>query len=208
MLLFSHHMPIPLQPASLPFLCASPHFIGPTCYLIAYFVQFRLRPQIIYFRVPSSLSISLPPYTSAGLTAVLCISPLVFTFIFLSHNTPATLYQFFHPLCTLWVTSGPRYPSSATIDPTFVNIFTLLLSLSMHMYLRVLKFTAPQVFSLLSTNLQSSLFHCSSPFLKPLFYLFSSSTTHHYVVCKQRTPIGLLFDAQSHHIQYHVKQVW
>ena len=42
----------------------------------------------------------------------------------------------------------------------------------------------------------SSLFHCSSPFLKLPFYMISSSTAqYYYIVC------------QSHHIQYHVKQV-
>ena len=47
-------------------------------------------------------------------------------------------------------------------------------------------FFAPRLFSLPSTNLQSSLFHCSSPFLKfPLYML--SSTAHHYIVCKRYT---------------------
>ena len=61
--------------------------------------------------------------------------------------------------------------------------------------------------SILSTNLQYSLFHCSSPFLKLPFYMVSSSTARHNIVCKQHTPRGLLFDALPHHIQYHVKQI-
>ena len=42
------------------------------------------------------------PYISAGLTTVLYTFPLIFMFILLSHNTPDTLFQFFHPLCTRW----------------------------------------------------------------------------------------------------------
>ena len=69
-------------------------------------------------------------------------------------------------------------------------------------------FIAPQVFSLPSTNLQSSLFHCSSPFPKLPFYVVSSSVAQHDIVCKQHTLVrGLLFDAPSHYIQDHVKQV-
>ena len=51
--------------------------------------------------------------------------PLIFTFILLSHNTLDTLFQFFHPLCTRWVTSASSYPSSTNVDPRYVNVFTL-----------------------------------------------------------------------------------
>ena len=46
-------------------------------------------------------------------------------FILLSHNTPDTLFQFFHPLCTRWVTSASSSPSSANVDPRYVDVFTL-----------------------------------------------------------------------------------
>ena len=61
--------------------------------------------------------------------------------------------------------------------------------------------------NLVKSNRQSSLFHCTSPFLKLPFYMLSSTTAQQYVVCRQHTPRGLLFDAPSHHIQYQVKQV-
>ena len=65
------------------------------------------------------------PYSSAGLTTVLYTFPLIFTFILLSHNTPDTLFQFFHPLWTRWVTSASSSPSTANVDPWYVNVFTL-----------------------------------------------------------------------------------
>ena len=65
------------------------------------------------------------PYISAGLTTVLYTFPLIFMFILLSHNTPVTLFQFFHPLCTRWVTSASSSPSSAKVDPRYVNVCTL-----------------------------------------------------------------------------------
>ena len=65
------------------------------------------------------------PYTSAGLATVMCIFPLIVTFILLSHNTPCTLFQLFLLLCTMWVTSASRTPSSANVDSRYVNVFTL-----------------------------------------------------------------------------------
>ena len=52
-------------------------------------------------------------------------SPFFFSFILLSHNTPDTLFRFFHPLCTQWVTSTSSSQSSANVDPGCVNVFTL-----------------------------------------------------------------------------------
>ena len=60
------------------------------------------------------------PYISAGLATVLYTFPLIVTFIFLSHNTTDTFFPFFHPLCTLWVTSACSSPSSANVDPIYV----------------------------------------------------------------------------------------
>ena len=42
--------------------------------------------------------------------------PLVFTLIFLSHNTPATLFPFTHPLCTMRATSEPSQRRSHTCE--------------------------------------------------------------------------------------------
>ena len=61
------------------------------------------------------------PYISAGFATVLS----TFLFIFLSHITPDTLSQLFHSLCTMWVTSASSSPSSANVDPRYVNAFTL-----------------------------------------------------------------------------------
>ena len=65
------------------------------------------------------------PYISADLTTVLYIFPLIVTFILLSQKTPDTLFRFFHPLYTLWVTSASSSPSSAYVDTMYVNVFTL-----------------------------------------------------------------------------------
>ena len=119
-----------------------------------------------------------------------------------------TLFGFFHPLCTLWVTSAYRSPSSANVDPRYVKVFTLF-TVSHCKWISVswCSLHLNTIFSILSTKLQSSLFHCSSSFPKLPFYMVSSSTAQHNIVCKQHTPRRLLFDAPSHHIQYHVKQV-
>ncbi|KAK7086884.1 hypothetical protein SK128_003007 [Halocaridina rubra] len=42
------------------------------------------------------------PYIIAGLTTVLCTLPLNLIPILLSHSTPDTFFQFFHPACILW----------------------------------------------------------------------------------------------------------
>ena len=93
--------------------------------------------------------------------------PLVFTFISLSDNTPDTIYQFFHPLCTLWLTS-------ASSSPSILQSRECLHFLTVNGSLR-LGARCTQVFSIISTDLQSSLFHCSSQFIKLYFYMLSSS---------------------------------
>ena len=151
------------------------------------------------------------PYTNAGLTTVVSC-PLIFTFIFLSHNTPDTLFQFFHPLCTLWVTSESSSPSSViNVDPRYANVFTLF-TVSPNKWISAslcLLHPKYSVFFQLH-GLQSSLLHCSSPFNKLPFYMLSSSTAQHYCIPSANSiliPRGLLFVAPSHHTQYHVKQV-
>ena len=64
------------------------------------------------------------PRTSVLVLPLSCNLPLIFTFILL-HNTPYTLFLFFHPLCTRRVTSASSSPSSANVDPRYVNVFTL-----------------------------------------------------------------------------------
>ena len=68
------------------------------------------------------------PYTIAGLTIVLYTFPLILTFILLSHSTPDTCFRFLHPLWTLWLTSASSSPSSASVDPRYLNVFTLFTS--------------------------------------------------------------------------------
>ena len=133
------------------------------------------------------------PYTSADLTSVLYTFPLTFTFIFMSHNTPDTLVQFFHPLCTQWATSASSFPSSENVDPMYVVFTRFTVSpskwissscCSLHpMY---------SVFVLLIFNPRSSvaLLHLSC-FLSACSMLVLHST----IVCKQLTTRGLLFDA-------------
>ena len=50
-------------------------------------------PPIYFFCVFFNANVS-TPYISAGLITVLYTFTLIFTFIFLSHNTPDTLFQF------------------------------------------------------------------------------------------------------------------
>ena len=73
------------------------------------------------------MSVSLPH----TVVPVLPLSfPTIFTFIFLSHNTPDTLFQFFHPLCTLWLTSASSSPSSTNDCPRlFLHTCSLYLIL-------------------------------------------------------------------------------
>ena len=53
----------------------------------------------------------------------------------------------------------------------------------------ILMFIAPQVFSLISTNLQSSFFHCSSPFIKLPFYM--AHVYRHHTRCTQTENVAL-----------------
>ena len=55
-----------------------------------------------------------------------------------------------------------------------VNVFTFFKSLPVNGSLRLCA-RCTQVFSIISTDLQSSLFHCSSQFIKIYFYMLSSS---------------------------------
>ena len=123
------------------------------------------------------------PFTSAGLPTVMYTFPLIFAFIFRSHNTPDTLFQFFHPLCTLWVTSASSSPSSVNVDPRYANVFSLFIVSPYKRISASLCSLHPKysVFFQLH-GLQSSLLHCSSPCIKLPFYMLSSSTAQHYCI--------------------------
>ena len=127
-------MPVPLQPSFLYFLCDFPHFRCPSYSFSSDLVQFRtphIHRSILISATSNFFSCAFfnahvsSPYTSAGLTTVMYTFPLIFVFIILSHNTLDTLFQFFHPLCTRRVTSASSSPSSANVDPRYVNVFTL-----------------------------------------------------------------------------------
>ena len=132
--LSSHHMPIPHQPSFMDFLCDSPHFRCPSYYLfliLSSFVTPHIHRSILISAISNLFSCAFfnadvsAPYISAGHTTVMFTFPLIFTFIFLSHKPPDTLFQFFHPLCTRCVNSAFIAPSSANVDPMYVNVFTL-----------------------------------------------------------------------------------
>ena len=65
------------------------------------------------------------PYTNAGLTTEL------YTFLFtlasklLSQITPDTFLHLLHPSCTILFTSLSKLPLSCTVDPKYLNSFTL-----------------------------------------------------------------------------------
>ena len=76
----------------------------------------------IFFFVTATVS---SPYTIAGLTIEL------YTFLFtlagnlLSQITPDTLLHPFHPSCTLFFISLSQLPLSCTVNPKYINFFTL-----------------------------------------------------------------------------------
>ena len=211
-----HHMPIPLQPTFLDFLCDFPHFRCPSYYFISYLVQSCnsahpsfsfLRPPI-YVNVPSST----PMYLPRTPVPVIPLSCTPSASIDLHVHSPVRQHSI-HSLLVLPPTLhsvGDFRVQFSILRQRRYHVCECLHSLyclSLWMDICVLMFTAPQLFSLIYTNLLSSLFHCASPFLKLPFDMLSYSTAHHYIVCKQHPPRGLLFDVPSHHIQYHVKQL-
>ena len=67
----------------------------------------------------------LSPYTIAGLTTKLYTSPFTLAGNLLSQITPDNLLHPFHPACTLLFTFLSQLPLSCTIDPKYLNSFTL-----------------------------------------------------------------------------------
>ena len=64
------------------------------------------------------------PYVTAGLTTVLNIFPFSLDDSLLWHRTPDNFLQFFQPAWILRSTSASSSPSSASIDPKYLNFFT------------------------------------------------------------------------------------
>ena len=65
------------------------------------------------------------PYTIAGLTTELYTFPFTLAGNLLSQITPDTFLHSFHPACTLFFTSFSQLPLSCTVDPKYLNSFTL-----------------------------------------------------------------------------------
>ena len=69
-------------------------------------------------------------YTIAGLTTELYTFPFTLAGNLLSQISPDTLLHPFHPACTLFFTSFSQPPLSCTVDPKYLNSFTLGLFVS------------------------------------------------------------------------------
>ena len=67
----------------------------------------------------------LSPYTIAGLTTELYTFPFTLAGNLLSQITLDTSLYSFHPACTLLFTSLSQLPLSCTVDPKYLNSFTL-----------------------------------------------------------------------------------
>ena len=65
------------------------------------------------------------PYTIVGLTTELYTFPFTLAGNLLSQITPDTLLHPFHHACTLFFTSLSQPPHSCTVDPKYLNSFTL-----------------------------------------------------------------------------------
>ena len=65
------------------------------------------------------------PYTIAGLTTELYTFPFTLVGNLLSQITPDTFLHPFHPAYTLFFTSLSQPPLSCTVDPKYLNSFTL-----------------------------------------------------------------------------------
>ena len=118
--LSSHHMPIPLQPSLLDFLCDFPHFRCPSYSFISNLVQLRnstypYRSILIYatsnfFPVPSSTPMSLPSTSVMGLPLFCTPSPW-YSRSFSCRTTLQILSSRSYIRSALWVTSASGSPS-------------------------------------------------------------------------------------------------
>ncbi len=129
------------------------------------------------------------PHTSVLVLPLFCtqVFPLIFTLIFLSHNTPDTVRHSLPVLPPALHSLGDFRIQFSILHQRRSQVCECLNSLyCLSLWMDLLNYSS----SLLSTNLQSPLFHCSSPFLKLPFYMVSSGTAQHCIVCKQHTPVG------------------
>ena len=109
-----------VRPSSLP----SPLYFHLHCHpshVVPLILSFLILSSFVTPHIHHSIHIS----ATSNLFSFAFFNAQVFKFIFLSHNTPDTLFQFFHPLCTMWVTSASSSPSSGNVDPTYANAFNL-----------------------------------------------------------------------------------
>ena len=75
-----------------------------------------------YFFVAATVS---SPYSISGLITKLYTFPFTQAGNLLSQITPDTFLHSFHPACTLFFTSLSQLPLSYTVDPKYLNSFTL-----------------------------------------------------------------------------------
>ena len=127
------------------------------------------------------------PYTIVGLTNELSTFPFTLVGNLLSQITPDNFLHTFHPACTLLFTSLSQLSLSCTVDPKYLNSFTLgtfcfpsLLFLRHFLHLR----TDIRSF----TYLLSSLFfptHISSILILVSLHFFPGLFANHNVIRKQ-----------------------
>ena len=122
-------------------------------------------------------------YTIAGLTTKLYTFPFTLACNLLSQITPNTFLHLFHSASTLFFTSLPQLPLFCTVDPKYLNsftldtfassIFTILLSFPPFMH-RYLVFDLLTLIPLLSNAyLQHSSLRSTSSLVSVLCFFFS-----------------------------------
>ena len=101
-------------------------------FLILPFLVTPIANLIIFISITSSSSTCFfvtatvsSPYTIAGLTTELYTFPFTLAGNLLSQITPDTFFHSFYLACTLFFTSPSQLPLSCTVDPKYLNSFTL-----------------------------------------------------------------------------------
>ena len=128
------------------------------------------------------------PYIIAGLTTELYTFPFTLAGNLLSQITPDTFLHQFHPACTLLFTSLSQLPLSCTVDPKYLNSFTLGTFVSPSLLFR-------RHFLHLCTDIRSLTYLLSS-FFFPMHTsrivvsapLFPGLFTNHNIITKQHRP--------------------
>ena len=85
------------------------------------FISATFIPSTCFFVIATVSS----PYTIADLITKLYTFPITLAANLLSQITPDTFLHSFHPTCTLLLTSLSQLPLSCTVDPKYLNYFTL-----------------------------------------------------------------------------------